>query len=169
MPARSTCLRRAFMLYSMLPGCCSHPGHRLAGAANRARLFYWGQKILKETNQKYITTFLNWQIAQFQACVDKHKGALWHYQFGFPTGRPGDGAGPLASAWGIENQGHWVLDTVFGEDCSRARKAHLPQTLSLLRRAVITLLRLFGQEGVTCTRARLSANVDQALSLIGLY
>jgi len=70
--------------------------------------------------------------------------------------------------WGIENQGHWVLDVVFGEDRSRARKAHLPQTLSLLRRAVITLLRLFGQEGVTCTRARLSANVDQALSLIGL-
>ena len=70
--------------------------------------------------------------------------------------------------WDIENQGHWVLDVVFGEDQSRARKVHLPQTLSLLRRAVITLLRLFGQEGVTCTRARLSANVDQALSLIGL-
>ena len=93
------------MLYSMLPGCCSHPGHRLAGAANRARLFYWGQKILKETNQKYITTFLNWQIAQFRACVDKHKGALWHYQFGFPTGRPGDGAGPLASALEHRNSG----------------------------------------------------------------
>ena len=66
--AKSTCLRRAFMLYFNLPGCRSHPGHRLAGAANRARLFYWGQKILKETNQKCITTFLNWQIAQFRAC-----------------------------------------------------------------------------------------------------
>jgi len=84
------------MLYFNLPGCRSHPGHRLAGAANWARLFYWGQKILKKTNQKYITTFLNWQIAQFRACVDKHKGR-------------------------------------------------------------------------SLTRARLSANVDQALSLIGLY
>ena len=35
------------MLYFNLPGCRSHPGHRLAGAANRARLFYWGQKIPK--------------------------------------------------------------------------------------------------------------------------
>ena len=70
--------------------------------------------------------------------------------------------------WGIENQGYWVLDMVFGEDHPRARKAHLLQTLSPLRRVVITLLRLFGREGVTCTRARLSANVDQALSLVGL-
>ena len=45
-PARATCLRRAFMLYSMLPGCRSHPGHRLAGVANRARLFYWRPKLV---------------------------------------------------------------------------------------------------------------------------
>jgi len=86
----------------------------------------------------------------------------------FQQADPGMVLGLWHRHWSIEIQGHWVLDTVFGEDCSRARKAHLPQTLSLLRRAVITLLRLFGQEGVTCTRARLSANVDQALSLIGL-
>jgi len=40
------------------PRRCREPGE----------VFYWGQKILKETNQKYITTFLNWQIAQFRAC-----------------------------------------------------------------------------------------------------
>ena len=70
--------------------------------------------------------------------------------------------------WHIENKGHWVLDVVFGEDASKARKDHLPKTLSLLRKAVITLLRLFGQDGITVTRSALSANVEQTMSLIGL-
>ncbi len=70
--------------------------------------------------------------------------------------------------WDVENKGHWVLDVVFSEDASKARKDHLPETLSLLRKAVITLLQLFGQDGITATRSVLSANVDQAMSLIGL-
>lgn len=70
--------------------------------------------------------------------------------------------------WHVENKGHWVLDVVFGEDASRARTNHLPEILSVLRRSVITLLRLFGQNGITSTRSALSANVQQAMSLIGL-
>lgn len=70
--------------------------------------------------------------------------------------------------WHVENKGHWVLDVVFGEDTSRARTDHLPETLSVLRRGVITLLWLFGRNGITATRSALSANVQQAMSLIGL-
>jgi predicted transposase YbfD/YdcC len=69
--------------------------------------------------------------------------------------------------WHIENKGHWVLDVVFGEDASTARRAGLPGTLAVLRRAVITLLRLFGHDDITRTRSRLSADVRHALSLVG--
>ena len=64
----------------------------------------------------------------------------------FQQADPGMVLGLWHRYWGIANKGHWVLDMVFGEDCSRACKAHLPQTLSPLPRAVITLLRLFGQK-----------------------
>lgn len=70
--------------------------------------------------------------------------------------------------WDVENKGHWVLDTVFGEDRSPARKAHLPDALSLMRKAVMTLLRLLGQDGITRNRSRLSANVGNALSFVGV-
>jgi predicted transposase YbfD/YdcC len=70
--------------------------------------------------------------------------------------------------WHIENKGHWVLDVVLAEDHCRVRKDRGPEALAVLRRAVITLLRLLGQQGVTATRATLSANVQRAMSLLGL-
>ncbi len=68
--------------------------------------------------------------------------------------------------WHIENKGHWVLDVVLAEDRTRLRRG--AEALAVLRRLVITLLRLSGQHGVTATRAALSADVQQAMSLIGL-
>jgi predicted transposase YbfD/YdcC len=70
--------------------------------------------------------------------------------------------------WDVENKGHWILDTVFGEDDSKARKEHLPEALSVLRRAVVTLLALIDLPGVTYTRSVMSANVQRAMSLIDL-
>jgi hypothetical protein len=61
-----------------------------------------------------------------------------------------------------------VLDTVFGEDRSHARKAHLLDTLSLMRKAVITLFRLLSPDGITRDRSCLSANVSYALSFVGV-
>ena len=43
--------------------------------------------------------------------------------------------------WSVENQLHWVLDVVFGEDQSRARTAHAAENLALARRLAINLLR----------------------------
>ncbi len=43
--------------------------------------------------------------------------------------------------WGVENQLHWVLDVVFGEDQSRARAGHAAENLAATRRLAINLLR----------------------------
>jgi hypothetical protein len=70
--------------------------------------------------------------------------------------------------WGIENKGYWVLDTVFGEDASRARKHTLPMALALLRAGVVTLLHLRTDMPITSARTSFSAQPHQAASLIGV-
>jgi hypothetical protein len=61
-----------------------------------------------------------------------------------------------------------VLDVALGEDASRARTAHLPETLSLLQRTTISFLCLFSQDGITATRSRLGASVAQAPSFLAV-
>jgi predicted transposase YbfD/YdcC len=109
-----------------------------------------------------------------RSCITLHTGEVTtqtHYAITSLNFQQADPATLLTlwrQHWHIENKGHWVLDAVFGEDDSRARTDHLPITLSVLRKAVISLLYLFSQVGVTTTRSTLSANVQQALSLVGL-
>jgi predicted transposase YbfD/YdcC len=43
--------------------------------------------------------------------------------------------------WAIENQLHWVLDVVFGEDQARARTEHAAENLAAMRRLAVNLLR----------------------------
>ena len=43
--------------------------------------------------------------------------------------------------WSIENQLHWVLDVVFGEDQARARTEQAAENLAALRRLAVNLLR----------------------------
>jgi predicted transposase YbfD/YdcC len=43
--------------------------------------------------------------------------------------------------WSIENQLHWVLDVVFGEDQSRARTEQAAENLAAMRRLAVNLLR----------------------------
>jgi predicted transposase YbfD/YdcC len=43
--------------------------------------------------------------------------------------------------WSIENQLHWCLDVVFGEDSSRARKDNSPLNLNVLRKMALSLLK----------------------------
>jgi len=43
--------------------------------------------------------------------------------------------------WSIENQLHWVLDVVFGEDQARARTEHATENLAAMRRLAVNLLR----------------------------
>ena len=48
----------------------------------------------------------------------------------------------IRAHWGIENQVHWVLDVVFGEDASRIRKGNAPQNMAMLRKLALNLHRL---------------------------
>lgn len=43
--------------------------------------------------------------------------------------------------WSIENQLHWVLDVVFGEDQARARTEQAVENLAAMRRLAVNLLR----------------------------
>jgi predicted transposase YbfD/YdcC len=43
--------------------------------------------------------------------------------------------------WDIENGLHWILDVVFGEDRSRARKDNAPHNLAILRRLALNAVR----------------------------
>ena len=69
--------------------------------------------------------------------------------------------------WHVENKLHWVRDAVFAEDRSRARTKSLPFTLSLLRNAVISLLKLYGYEHITQARSYFSAHIPLACSFVG--
>jgi predicted transposase YbfD/YdcC len=42
--------------------------------------------------------------------------------------------------WGIENNLHWVLDTMFDEDACRSRKDHAPENLAAIRKLAINIL-----------------------------
>ena len=43
--------------------------------------------------------------------------------------------------WSIENQLHWSLDVIYGEDASRARKDKSPLNMNVLRKTALSLAR----------------------------
>ena len=45
------------------------------------------------------------------------------------------------SHWAVENDLHWRLDVVMGEDVSRVRKDHAAENLAAVRRAALNMLR----------------------------
>ena len=62
--------------------------------------------------------------------------------------------------WKIENQLHWVLDVVFGEDQSRARTGHAAENLAATRRVAINLLRQDKENQRSLKSQRLRATLD---------
>jgi len=65
--------------------------------------------------------------------------------------------------WGIENRSHYVRDVTFGEDATRIRKGHAPQTLASLRNALLTHLRA---QGITNIAAALRIHAYQVARLL---
>lgn len=47
----------------------------------------------------------------------------------------------LRAHWGIENNLHWILDTVFEEDACLVRKDNSAQNLNIIRKIVINILK----------------------------
>jgi predicted transposase YbfD/YdcC len=53
----------------------------------------------------------------------------------------------VRSHWSVENNPHWVLDVVFGEDDSRIRKGHAAENMAMLRRFTLSLLKQHPTKG----------------------
>ncbi len=54
---------------------------------------------------------------------------------------PGEFCALIRGHWSIENQLHWCLDVIFGEDASCARKSNSPLNLNILRKTALSLLK----------------------------
>jgi predicted transposase YbfD/YdcC len=65
--------------------------------------------------------------------------------------------------WSIENQEHWVLDTLFGEDAHQARKDHRAVNLALVRRLALNLLRRNVDDKRSLRRRRRLAGLNDTL------
>ena len=86
--------------------------------------------------------------------------SVWFYLSSLPPDDPLL-ASTIRSHWTIENQAHWVLDVVFGEDRCRTRKEYAPYNLALLRRICLNLLRQNqGKNSLKATRKQVAWNPD---------
>lgn len=63
--------------------------------------------------------------------------------------------------WSIENQQHWVLDTVFAEDRARNRKDNAPENLAILRRLALNVARLHPDRKTPLSRKLLRAGWNE--------
>lgn len=84
-----------------------------------------------------------------------------HYFIGSREMSAGKYAEGLRGHWGIENNLHWQMDVVFGEDGSRVQRRHGAENLALVRRMALGLLkRQPGKGSIACKR--LAAALDTA-------
>lgn len=75
------------------------------------------------------------------------------YYISSRQGSAADFAKAIRRHWGIENECHWVLDVVFGEDGSRIRKDQEAENVGWLRRMVLSMLKqVKGKRSVAATR-----------------
>ena len=96
----------------------------------------------------------------------KSSQSVWFYLSSLPVDAPLLGH-TIRSHWTIENQSHWVLDVVFGEDRCRTRKQHAPYNLALLRRICLNLLRQNqGKNSLKATRKAVTWNQDLLLKIL---
>jgi hypothetical protein len=79
--------------------------------------------------------------------------------------------GLLRGHWTIENRSHYVRDVTFGEDVCRVRDGNLPQVLSALRNACVSLVRLGGKANkanVAARRRYFASRPKAALRMMGI-
>ena len=70
--------------------------------------------------------------------------------------------------WGIENQLHWVLDVVFGDDQSRLRRGHGAKNMAVVRHFALNLVRSAKNKHSLKLRRKLAVwNPDYLASLLG--
>lgn len=83
-----------------------------------------------------------------------------------------DFAAAVRDHWGVENQLHWSLDVIFGEDDRRLAKDHGPQNFSLLSKMALNLLRQEPsgpkKKSLRMRRKRIGWDDDARMALLGL-
>ena len=76
----------------------------------------------------------------------------------------------VRSHWAIENNLHWALDVILGEDASRARLENAQENLNIIRKQVLQFLRsetsVIGS--IESKRLRCSWDISYALKVIGV-
>lgn len=104
------------------------------------------RRIFSTENIDFLKNRAKWKGLKSIACVEairRIKGKTSQerrYYISSLMATPKDFAGWIRSHWGIEST-HWILDVAFREDAQRAKAAHLPENLSLLRRISLNFLR----------------------------
>jgi predicted transposase YbfD/YdcC len=75
----------------------------------------------------------------------------------------------IRTHWAIENEQHWCLDVLFGEDRCRTRHRHAAENLAWLRKMVLCLLRQDDSKGTIPTKQQRAAlDDDYRLHLLHL-
>lgn len=93
--------------------------------------------------------------------VDGKQGEEVHYFIGSRVMSASGYGEVLRGHWGIENNLHWQMDVVFGEDANRVQRRHGAENLALIRRMALGLLKRHpSKESIPCKR--LAACADTA-------
>jgi predicted transposase YbfD/YdcC len=71
----------------------------------------------------------------------------------------------IRAHWGIENSLHWVLDMAFDEDRSRVRSGHAAETLAIIRRFALNLLKQDKSSSLGIKNKRLKAAYSDTFRL----
>ena len=69
--------------------------------------------------------------------------------------------------WAIENLSHRTRDVLYDEDASQVRCGNIPQVMSALRNATISLLRISGNTEIAYAFRYFAAKPKEALTLLG--
>ena len=76
-------------------------------------------------------------------------------------------ANAVRGHWSIENKLHWTLDVTFNEDQSRIRKDHGAENFALVRRYVLSIIKLDTSKGSMRSKRKMAAwSEDYLLSLL---
>ena len=104
------------------------------------------RRIFSTENIDFLKNRAQWKGLKSIVCVEAirtikgKRSQERRYYISSLVADPKDFAGWIRSHWGIEST-HWVLDIAFREDAQKAKAAHLPENLSLLRRISLNFLR----------------------------
>jgi predicted transposase YbfD/YdcC len=80
---------------------------------------------------------------------------------------PADLAGYVKDHWGVESL-HWLRDTCYREDTSRARTRSGPRILACLRNLAIGALRLAGRHDITEATRWANRYMNRSFTILGL-